>query len=43
MQTHVCQENYKQILSEYQEALDLREDMIAKLNQEIKIIKALRI
>ncbi len=36
-------ENYKQILSEYQEALDLREDMIAKLNQEIKIIKALRI
>ena len=36
-------ENYAQILDEYKQALDIREDIIDKLYKEIKIIKKLRV
>lgn len=36
-------ENYKQILSEYMEALKNKQQMIEQLYNEIKIIKKLRI
>lgn len=36
-------ENYEQVLSEYKEALVLRQDIIKKLFNEIKIIKKLRV
>ncbi len=35
-------ENYRQILSEYNDALDVKEDLIGKLKREIEIIKALK-
>ncbi len=36
-------ENYKQILNEYRNTLAIKEDMVDKLYQEIKIIKKLRV
>ena len=35
-------ENYRQVLSEYNDALDVKEDLIGKLKREIEIIKALK-
>ncbi len=35
-------ENYKQVLSEYEHALELKEDLIRKLKKEIDIIKTLK-
>lgn len=35
-------ENYIQVLSEYTEALDMKEELIRKLNNEIDIIKSLK-
>ena len=36
-------ENYSQILQEYRDALDLRQNVIKKLYAEIKIIKKLQV
>ena len=36
-------ENYKQVLSEYENALVIRKDRIDKLYKEIKIIKKLKV
>ena len=36
-------DNYKNILSEYKQALDVRQDKIKKLYEEIKIIKKLKV
>ena len=36
-------ENFAQILEEYKQALDIREEAIDRLQQEIKIIKKLRV
>lgn len=35
-------ENYRQVLNEYNDALDIKEDLIGKLRREIDIIKALK-
>lgn len=35
-------ENYKQVLSEYEHALELKEDLIRRLKKEIEIIKTLK-
>ena len=35
-------ENYNSVLKEYNEALDMKEELIDKLNNEITIIKSLK-